>query len=312
MSWQAVPVLVMAGITLYVGCFYLLVWLRRRQEVGYLQFFGLCVSVAAYDAFSALLYNSRHLEAGIWFQRGQFSTVGCIALCMILFITRQLRLQISAWPRLLFGACAALVILSWIDSPLFLHLGASAPKAVRFGSLTVRYLEAQTGPALIFFFLLFLVGILTFYAYSWRAFRRHGGARSALLVAALTVFFLATINDILVSAQMLKSVYVLEYSFLAVILAVDFLLQREYLLLVEREKEHARELRESLARIKTLRGLLPICVSCKKIRNDNDYWQSVEVYVAEHSEADFSHGLCPDCARRLYPDYYCEEEPTAR
>jgi PAS domain S-box-containing protein len=76
--------------------------------------------------------------------------------------------------------------------------------------------------------------------------------------------------------------------------------------------EHERErligeLQEALAKIKTLRGLIPICSACKKIRDDQGYWQQVEVYVRDHSEAEFSHGLCPDCARRLYPDIFQEE-----
>ncbi len=62
------------------------------------------------------------------------------------------------------------------------------------------------------------------------------------------------------------------------------------------------ELQAALADVKILRGLLPICASCKKIRNDQGYWQHLEGYISEHSEAEFSHGLCPDCLQRLYPD----------
>jgi PAS domain S-box-containing protein len=54
--------------------------------------------------------------------------------------------------------------------------------------------------------------------------------------------------------------------------------------------------------LKNLRGLLPICVSCKKIKENDGYWKRVEKYVSDHSEVDFSHGLCPDCAAKLYPD----------
>ena len=62
------------------------------------------------------------------------------------------------------------------------------------------------------------------------------------------------------------------------------------------------ELQDALGRIKTLRGLIPICASCKKVRDDQGYWSSVEAYVEERSEADFTHSLCPQCAKRLYPD----------
>ncbi len=57
------------------------------------------------------------------------------------------------------------------------------------------------------------------------------------------------------------------------------------------------------AEMRRLRGLLPICANCKRIRDDQGYWQEVEVYVRDHSEADFSHGICPQCARQLYPQY---------
>jgi CheY-like chemotaxis protein len=62
------------------------------------------------------------------------------------------------------------------------------------------------------------------------------------------------------------------------------------------------ELEEALARIKKLQGLLPICASCKSIRDDKGYWNQIEIYIQEHSGADFSHGICPTCAGRLYPD----------
>src|SRR6185503_10306114 len=68
------------------------------------------------------------------------------------------------------------------------------------------------------------------------------------------------------------------------------------------------ELQAALAKVKILSGLLPICASCKKIRDDGGYWQQVEVYISEHSEAEFTHGLCPDCLLKLYPDFYHEIE----
>jgi hypothetical protein len=62
------------------------------------------------------------------------------------------------------------------------------------------------------------------------------------------------------------------------------------------------ELKEALSRIKTLKGLLPICAACKKIRDDKGYWNHIESYIRQHSEADFTHGMCPSCAQRLYAE----------
>lgn len=64
------------------------------------------------------------------------------------------------------------------------------------------------------------------------------------------------------------------------------------------------ELKEALAEVKMLSGLLPICASCKKIRNDQGYWQQVDIYISEHSDVEFSHGICPECMEKLYPDFY--------
>lgn len=61
-------------------------------------------------------------------------------------------------------------------------------------------------------------------------------------------------------------------------------------------------LENALKQIKTLHGLLPICANCKKVRDDSGYWKQIESYIHEHSDAKFSHGICPDCAIELYPD----------
>ena len=63
------------------------------------------------------------------------------------------------------------------------------------------------------------------------------------------------------------------------------------------------ELQQALRQVKKLSGFLPICASCKMIRDDKGYWQQIEQYISEHSEALFSHGLCPECAKKLYPEF---------
>ncbi len=108
---------------------------------------------------------------------------------------------------------------------------------------------------------------------------------------------------------------------LLLILIGGVLLERSRLLLVqsnedlqteviERKKAEAttqhqnKELKEALSKVKVLSGFLPICASCKKIRDDNGYWNQIEAYIRDHSDAEFSHGVCPDCAKELYPGFY--------
>lgn len=63
-------------------------------------------------------------------------------------------------------------------------------------------------------------------------------------------------------------------------------------------------LQQALDEVKTLRGILPLCSFCKKIRDDKGYWEQVDVYIHKHSQADISHGICPDCIRKHYPEEY--------
>ena len=71
--------------------------------------------------------------------------------------------------------------------------------------------------------------------------------------------------------------------------------------LLVRAIRYAIERQSLISQIKRLRGMLPICSSCKKIRDDQGYWKEIEGYIMEHSEAEFTHGICPDCMMKLYP-----------
>jgi len=74
----------------------------------------------------------------------------------------------------------------------------------------------------------------------------------------------------------------------------------------EKERETTEKLEASIKEVKLLQGILPICASCKNIRDDKGYWSQVESYITDHSEAKFSHSICPDCAKKLYPEIYQE------
>ena len=93
---------------------------------------------------------------------------------------------------------------------------------------------------------------------------------------------------------------------------------RKYILAIDRDITERRsaeqereklilELRDALDKIRTLRGLIPMCAWCKKIRDDKGYWKRVEVYIKEHSDASFTHGICPDCMKIISPEAYDEK-----
>ena len=78
---------------------------------------------------------------------------------------------------------------------------------------------------------------------------------------------------------------------------------------IENEKERLiKDLQIALSKTKALSGLIPICASCKRIRDGKDNWNQIETYIHDHSEADFTHSVCPDCSKKLYPDYSKNKE----
>jgi AmiR/NasT family two-component response regulator len=85
-------------------------------------------------------------------------------------------------------------------------------------------------------------------------------------------------------------------------------IERAIIIAMARHKDLMRlrhlneELEKALSEIKILRGIIPICMGCKKIRDDTGYWNLVEEYISDHSEAEFSHVLCPECMKKFYPD----------
>jgi len=72
----------------------------------------------------------------------------------------------------------------------------------------------------------------------------------------------------------------------------------------EEQEKLISKLNQALKKVRVLSGILPICASCKDIRDDKGNWQQIEVYIKDRSEADFSHGICPKCTKKLYPEFY--------
>ena len=82
---------------------------------------------------------------------------------------------------------------------------------------------------------------------------------------------------------------------------------------LEKEREELiDQLQKALLEVKKLSGLIPICASCKKIRDDRGYWNELETYIRDHSDAEFTHGICPDCKKKIYPELFKGEKPFSR
>jgi hypothetical protein len=154
-----------------------------------------------------------------------------------------------------------------------------------FLSLLAIYLDYLTGP-FIQFPIFYLIPI---FLSAW-----FHGIRWALGLSIV----LSTIRIVFTPLWIIPHWTLFETTINALIRAIVFML---FAYLINKISTKKRKLEVEL---KTLKGILPICQFCKKIRNDDDSWDSLEKYITSRSEASFSHGLCPDCAKKHYPDYF--------
>jgi hypothetical protein len=157
--------------------------------------------------------------------------------------------------------------------------------------LTLGYIDYATGYEFGFFVFYFLPIAIA----AWKL-----GFTSSYLISILSsiVWFLADIH----SSHLYSSIALVFWN--TIIRLFSFLIiaysTSKIRLLLAKERETAQALRDALSQVKTLSGLIPICASCKKIRDDKGYWNQLETFIQEHSEAEFSHGICPDCMKKLY------------
>jgi hypothetical protein len=119
--------------------------------------------------------------------------------------------------------------------------------------------------------------------------------------------------DITAEKQQLNKILT-RSSVLVFSIALGFLIASMVILFIEKkiiykrkhmEKEREKliaDLQDAIAKVNTLKGLLPICANCKKIRDDKGRWEQIESYISKHSEAELTHSICPGCAKKLYPD----------
>ena len=137
-----------------------------------------------------------------------------------------------------------------------------------------------------------------------------------LFVLSAAVYFLAATFDILETIVVLAAKHETweldEFITLLVFLAFALIVfvgrrWQEDIVLKKSLVERNEQLQAAMEEIKQLRGILPICAACKRIRDDSGYWHRVETYVEAHSDASFTHSICPACSKKLYPDLFADE-----
>jgi hypothetical protein len=187
------------------------------------------------------------------------------------------------------------------NNPFF--KGSSLSVIILLSVFALGYIDYLTGYELNFFVFYFVPIAI--------AASKVGSASSYLIsILCSMVWFLSDIH----SSHPYSSVFFLVWNTairLLSFLIVAYTTSKIRFLLTE-ERKISRDLRDAHSQIKTLGGLIPICASCKKIRDDKGYWNELEAYILEHSEAELTHGFCPECMKKLYGVSLDEDTETKK
>jgi hypothetical protein len=319
MNIASIAVLVLAGITFSFGAFYLAFYLKWRIAREHLAFALLCIAVAGYDAGSAGLYASGSISEGIFWQRLQLVALALASAFTIWFVELVTIRKLSRAGSWLVTILAMLIGLMLTVHQPGVTLSVSTPsiKIVHWGGREiVTYYESELGAVSALGILVAYVAYARLFWLLYRAYRTDRSAHVLAIIVGQVVYFASLLNDALVGAGAYTFVYVSEYAYLVVIMTMAHALLGRFVDL-HRTVETARatledRVKEAIADVKVLRGFIPICASCKKMRDDQGFWTRLEVYLTEHSEASLTHGICPDCARQLYPELIARREQAAR
>jgi hypothetical protein len=302
----------MASINFYVGAYYLFFYVRHRRIREHLPFSLLCISVGLYDIFCVGLYNSGSVYEGVLWQRLQLQTVIAISLFLIWFTVDFTEQKKNPVVRLITAAFIIILFASFISGPEY-TLSSSRPE-IKHISLKhfsdITYFEGVVG----LLYQIEIVMILISYSYLIYLliafYRKKENKNIFLIITCLFAYFLAVINDSSIALGFYPFIYISEYAFFMIIISMAYMLLDRFvnmhktyeelnLNLENRVVERTNEILKTKAQMKQLEGIIPICMYCKKIRDDEESWHQVEKYISKHSEAEFSHSICPACRERV-------------
>jgi hypothetical protein len=308
----SIPCVIMAAINFYVGAYYLFFYMKRPQIREHLPFALLCLSVGFYDVSCAGLYNSLSIHDGILWQRLQFDTVVAISVSLIWFtgiFTGQKGNRIIQF------------LIVWFIIILFASLFGGPGFSLSPDNPAVKHIHLPDLPKITYYegvvgiiYQIEIISIIIAYIYLFCLFinyyLRTGNKILVLIIFSQIIYFLGVVNDSLVAMRFYSFIYISEYAFFFIIIAMAYTLLDKFVdlhksfeelnaNLEQKVSDRTREILEAQSQVKRLEGIIPICMYCKKIRDDKESWYKLEQYITEHSEAVFSHGVCPECLEKL-------------
>jgi diguanylate cyclase (GGDEF)-like protein len=228
MAWNAIPVLMMAVITAYIFLYHLVKFLLEKKTFDDLYFALVCLAVILYDVFSIGLYSSTDVSVSINWQRGQLFSVSLIATFTVFFIYQITETKINAVFYFFAIVYGLLGLLTFLPFDFVLSIQAPLIRSFRVFSLTVHYYEARPGLLMNVLFLVIVAGMAYAYKLLFRSYFAGNKKRALPLIIAFTLFFLTNISDMLNAVGIIQIIYLMEYSFLGLLMVMEYSLLKRF------------------------------------------------------------------------------------
>jgi ABC-type sugar transport system permease subunit len=278
----------------FAGVFGFMVWQKRSRFAGALAIAWILQAARVVplirQQYGASVPTNEWALADVLFPAAMW--------CLVLAGFDLIRRPVSNWWGGVYVVVSGLFALAanYVGTALIMRVAALPLERAVFWAVFVRQLGVFVPGGVI------LLGLAVTLYRHWRVSRLPGALIGAIFALPYAV------GVVIVPLQWYWSVYSVwgHFAWFLQILG----LSTGFLILVLNQ-EHA-VLMETLQNLRRLRGLLPICAACKRIRDDAGYWSEIETYIRDHSEAEFSHGLCPRCAASLYPELGSAEQAEPR
>jgi PAS domain S-box-containing protein len=250
MSILSIPILIMATVSAYVGCYHLYIYFRRRfQHREDLTFALMCLAMSLYDVFSIGMYNATNITEGIVWQRAQVSTLALIGIAFVWFVADYTGYTRRGWIYAISAYFTSMLFFQLVIADgLSYHRDQPAIKNIQLPfHLKATYYEVKTA---LLTDLLSAIGVLVFLYILWMAirfYRRGNRTKAKPLLWSLFIFFLGYINDVAVLSELHRFIYTIEYAYLGIVLLMAYSLSNsvvESAVLKEAFEESEKKYRE--------------------------------------------------------------------
>ncbi len=228
MNSISIPILLMSTIALYVGCYHLVLYILKRDNNENLLFAFACFSVSVYDIMCAGLYHFNSNSLHLFWQKGQFFCMASIGLFLFLFTYRLIEKKYD-WIVKTYSILSALLILSGIifNNHLF-NFADPIIRTIHFIKFSTTFYEARPDILMNILFIILLIGLgFTFYLFI-NALIKKGRKNLLPMIIGFSIFYVSAIMDILTALNIISFVYTGEYSFILIILMMDYTLLRRF------------------------------------------------------------------------------------